>query len=62
MTEKELQKYYRQIADEEYPECEECKRLREALTGIRSAINNNLPHVALGLVEEALKGDESSDG
>ena len=29
MTEKELQKYYRQIADEEYPECEECKRLRE---------------------------------
>ena len=32
-----LQAHYRQIADEEYPECEGCKKLRERidkLTGI----------------------------
>ena len=35
---------------------EENKRLREALSGVRSAIKNNLPDVAIEMADEALDG------
>ena len=33
-----LQAHYRQIADEEYPECEGCKRLRAENARLRAAL------------------------
>ena len=42
---------------EEYEKLEaENKQLREMLGGVRSAINNNFPHLALEMIEDALKG------